>query len=443
MIEKIYEFVDKCKFASVYFGPFSGYEIEQFNARIRKSGIRSIYCIMTTKADGYINDDLLEEPNMVLRLTSDDIANFNDDKEIAFAKQEFIAQYDPVLKHITTPGFSQMSGKIMFNKEEYELTMFENKYNECMQHPVRVARELSKYGYKITVSTEFDGMNHTLQEELKAIGLASARQEKIKKHNLLVGTFIDLINKNSYINNHGLEYTNIIGWIGKNPDRIIEDRNQEDYIRIEFDVFATPVYVYVKSKEALDAMFKQAKYLISKYSVTKCIEIINKYIDDAGILKLKNFKRSINLLKLVESSDANELTIPMTNIMEKIYSFVDKFETSKDFKVSYNHYTATVDEWTNAYIDMLGIHISTTYGYEKIKDGIVEMLMDISTKQTTKMGLRFTYNKLPEQDSASVINRRSVDIMIQNMFNITAEAIKGNKGNKAKERHITFMKQDF
>ncbi|KAA6397253.1 MAG: hypothetical protein EZS28_007220 [Streblomastix strix] len=94
------DILDRYKFASIYFGPFSGYEIEQFNARIRKTGIRSLYCIATENANGYINEDLLEEPNMVLRLTSDDINNFKDDKEIASAKQEFIAQYDPMNGHI-------------------------------------------------------------------------------------------------------------------------------------------------------------------------------------------------------------------------------------------------------------------------------------------------------------------------------------------------------
>jgi hypothetical protein len=92
---------------------------------------------------------------------------------------------------------------------------------------------------------------------------------------------------------------------------------------------------------------------------------------------------------------------------------------------------------------MIGININTVYGYEKIKDGIIEMLMDISTKQTTKTGIRFSYNKLPEQDSASVINRRSVDIMIQNMFHLTTEAIKSNKSKKMNEKHIIFERQEF
>jgi hypothetical protein len=437
------DIIDKVKFASIYFGPFSGFEIEQFNARVRKSGMRSIYCIQTMKNDGYINDILLEEPNMVLRLTNDDIANFKDDKEISSAKQEFLAQYDPVLKRIVTPGFSQLAGKIMFNKEEYELIMFEDKYNECMQHPVRVARELSKYGYKISVSTDYEGLSEVKQQELKAIGLASARQEKIKKHNLLVGTFLDLVNKNTFINSHGLEYSNIIGWIGKNTNCIFEDRDQEEYVNIKFDVFATPVSVTVKSKEALENMFKSAKFLMSKYSVSKCVEIINRYVDENGILKLKAFKRSINLLKLVESSDANELTIPMTHIIEKMYGFIDKFELNKEHKVSYNHYISTIDEWTNSYIDMLGIKINTVYGFEKLKDGLVEMLSDIATKQTTKAGLRFTYNKLPEQDSTNVINRKSVDLMIQNMFNITSEALKTNNNSKIKDRHIVLTKQEF
>ena len=435
---------DNKKFASIYFGPFSGYEIEQFNARVRRTGIESIYCLQTQKSDGTINDLLLEEPDLVLKLTEEDVENFRDDKAISSAKQEFIAQYDSVLHKITTPGFSYLNGKIQFNVEEYELISFENKYNECMQHPTRVARELSKYGYNIKVSTDFESLSISKQEELKAIGIQSAKEEKIRKHSLLVGTFIDLINNNSYINQNGLEFTNIISWIGKNNDLIFEDRLQEEFIKIDFDIFASPLKCIVKSKEALDLMLKPAKYLISKYSVTKCLEIINNYVDDTGILKQKNFKRAINLLKLVDSSDANELTIPMTNMLEKMYEFVDKFEISKEYKISYNTYQATVDEWTNSYIDMLGIKIFTTYGYDKIKDGIMEMLADISTKNTSKNGIRFNYNKLPDQDSSNVLNRRSVDSMIQNMFNITTNVINENKRNKkARERLIILQPQNF
>jgi len=429
------------KFASIYLGPFSGYEVEQFNARVRKSGIRSIYCIQTEKSDGTTNDLLLEEPNLLLRITQEDKDNFIDDKAIASAKQEFLAQYDPVLHKITTPGFSYVNGKIRFNLEEYELTSFETKYNECMQHPVKVARELDKYGYIITVSDEFNGLEEIQQEELKKIGIAAAKEEKIKKHSLLVGTFCELIQKNTYINNNGLEFSDIIGWIGKHSDIIFENRNLEEYIKIEFDIFATPVSVEVKSKEALDAMYKPAKYLISKYSVTKALDIINLYVDDTGILKQKNFKRAINLLKLVDSSDANELALPMTKILEKMYDFVDEFEISKDFKIGYNTYQSTIESWTNTYIDMLGISINTQYAFQKVEDGITEMLADIATKSTGKNGMRFVYNKMPDQDSSNVMNRRSVDSMIERMFQITSETIKTNK--TARQKHIVLQTQNF
>ncbi len=437
------DLIDDVKFASVYLGAFSGYEIEQFNARVRKTGIRSVYCIQTEKNDGTTVDTLLEEPNLLLRLTEEDRENFVDDKAVASAKQEFLAQYDPILHKITTPGFSYLNGKIRFNLEEYELITFENKYNECMQHPVKVARELAKYGYKIDVSTEFEGLDLLQQEELKSIGIAAAKEEKIKKHSLLVGTFIELVEKNTFINQHGLEFTDIIGWIGKNPNQIFEDRTIDEFIKIDFDVFASPQKVTVKSKEALDAMYKPAKYLISKYSVVKTLDIINQYVDDSGILKVKNFKRAINLLKLVDSSDANELADPLSKILEKMYEFVDEFESGKDIRISYNTYKSTLQGWTNTYIDMLGITINTKYAFDKLEDSISEMLADIASKSTGKNGIRFTYNKMPDQDSGSVLNRRSVDSMIERMFNITSEAISINKKKLARNKHIILNQQQF
>ena len=431
------------KFASVYLGNFSAYEIEQFNARIRKTDIRSIYCIQTELNDGTVNELLLEEPNLVLKITEADKNNFLDDKEISNAKQEFIAQFDPILHKITTPGFSYLNGKIQFNLEEYELISFEEKYNECMQHPVKIARELDIYGYTIIVNTEFQGLDIEKQNKLKSIGIESAKNEKLRKHSLLVGTFIDLINKNTYINSNGLEFNDIIGWIAKNPDLVIENRLLEEFIVIEFDIFATPTIVQVKSKEALDVMYKFAKYLISKYSVTKCINIIEQYIDEAGILKIKNFKRAINLLKLIESSDANELTDPLSKVIEKIYDFVDQFELSKDHRISYNTYKAMLDEWTNSYIDMLGIKINSLYGFEKIKDSLLELLYDIANKSTSKNGLRFEYNKVPDQDSNAVLNRRSVDSIIQKMFRITSDVIEKTKKQSVRNKHVLLEEQEY
>lgn len=442
------------KFASIYLGNFSGYEIEQFNARIRKTGIKSLYCITTNKSDGTTNDVLLQEPDLLLKITDEDQLFFIDDKSIAGAKTEFIASYDPVLHKITTPGFSLLNGKIQFNLEEYELVSFENKYSVCMEHPLKVARELSKYGYDITVSTEFEGLSLNEQEVLKKMGIEAAKNEKIRKHHLLVGTYVDLINQNSHANEHGLEYTETINWILKNPNLIIEDReltrehtlngiteNIPCYVYVIFDIFATPQQVIVRSREALEKMIRPAKYLINRYSKTKALDIIYQYVDDNGILKQKNFQRAINLLKIIDSSESNELAEPIVKSLEKMYLFVDKFEINKDYRIGYETYQSLLDTWTNEYIDTLGIKINTKYGFEKIRDGLVEMLQDLSVKQTSKNGIRFTYNKLPEQDSTNVLNRRSIDTLVSSMFNITENVVSNKR--RIKEKHIVLKEQTF
>ena len=437
------------KFASIYLGNFSAYEIEQFNARIRKESIRSIYCVVTQKADGGIKNELLYEPDLILRITDDEAMQFVDDRALASAKNEFLATYDPILRKITTPGFSILNGKIDFNLEEYELVTFENKYSICMEHPIKVARELSKYGYEITVSTVFDGLDKTQQEIIKKIGIESMHNEKQRKHNLLVGTFIDLVRKNNYYNEHGLEFNNLIDWISKNSDKIIEDRNLVDeenpdieiFIKPIYDIFATPVEVIVKSKESLEKMLKNAKFLIKRYSDIKAINIIMQYVDDKGILKLKYFQRAINLLKLIDSSEANELAEPISKALNKMYQFVDKFESDKNHRIGYETFQSTLDMWCNQYVDDLGIKVATKYAYDKIKDGISEMLNDLSTRQTSKNGMRFNYNKLPQQDSTLILNRRSIDSLVTNMFKITENIIE-NK-NKIKDKHIMLTPQDF
>lgn len=436
------------KFASLYFGNFSGYEIEQFNARIRRLGIKSIYCITVNKLDGTTNNVLLEEPNLVLRITDDDQLFFIDDKAIASAKQEFIASYDPVLHKIVTPGFGLLNGKIQFNLEEYELLSFETKYNECMEHPLKVARELARYGYDIRVSTEFEGLTLLEQNELKKIGIDSARQEKIRKHNLLVGTFIDLINSNRFVSITGIEYNEIINWIGKNMDKVIENRNLQDpttgedrFVMVIHDEFASPTSVVIRNREALDKMFKPAKYLAKKYSNQKAIDIINQYVDESGILKQKYFNRAISLLKLIDKSDAGEIAEPIMSTITKMYDFVDKFESVKDYKISYDSYRSNIELWTNEYIQQLGIKVNTVYGFEKMQNGIIEILNQLATKQTSKNGIRFTYNKLPDQDSSIVLNRRSVDTLVESMFKLTDSI--GRTGNKVKSKHVLLASQSF
>lgn len=437
------------KFASIYLGNFSGYEIEQFNARIRKESIKSIYCVTTQKSDGGIKDELLYEPDLILRITEDEALQFVDDKALASAKNEFLATYDPILRKITTPGFSILNGRIDFNLEEYELVTFENKYALCMEHPIKVARELSKYGYEITVSTEFEGLSKSEQEIIKKIGIESMHNEKQRKHNLLIGTFIDLVKNNNYHNEHGLEYFNLIDWISKNSDKIIEDRNlfdenntgNEIFIKPIYDVFATPVEVIVKSKEALEKMIKSAKFLTKRYSDVKAINIIMQYVDNKGILKQKYFQRAINLLKLIDSSEANELAEPISKALNKMYQFVDKFESDKNHRIGYETFQSTLDTWVNEYVDDLGIKLTTKYAYDKIKDGLSEMLNDLSTRQTSKNGMRFNYNKLPQQDSALILNRKSIDSLVTNMFKITETIIESK--NKIKDKHIILEKQEY
>ena len=435
------DIVDKHKFASIYFGPFSGYEIEQFNARIRKTGIKSIYCVQTELADGSTNDLLLEEPNLALNITDEDISNFKDDKALASAKQEFIAQYDPILHKIVTPGFGYLNGSIRFNKEEYELLMFEQKFVDSMIHPIKVARELAKYGYRITASDDYEGLAEAQQEELKQVGIEAAKEEKVRKHNLLVGTYLGLIENNYHVTEEGLEFYNIVDWIGKHKDAIIEDRTMDEYLHIEYNLYGNPVFVYVKSKEALEKMYNSAKYIISKYSLTKAKELILQYVDESGVLKQKQFIRSINLMKLIDKSDTNELSEPMFKMLDKMYNWMDKFQIDKNYRISYNTYMAEVDAWTNSYIDMLNININTTYGFQKVRDNVVEMLNDIGTKNTSKNGIRFEYNSIPDEDGKLVTNKRSVDNMIEAMFKINA--IDGIKNTKIRNKHVVLEKQEF
>ena len=69
------------------------------------------------------------------------------------------------------------------------------------------------------------------------------------------------------------------------------------------------------------------------------------------------------------------------------------------------------------------------------------MLNDLCTRQTSKNGMRFNYNKLPQQDSTLILNRRSIDSLVTNMFKITETVIESK--NKIKDKHILLTVQEF
>ena len=336
-----------------------------------------------------------------------------------------------------------MAGKIQFDKEQYELINFENKYNECFQHPLKIARELAVYGYDITVDTEFTGLDEDMQTNLKNVGTESAKDEKIRKHQLLIGTFIDLVKGNKYVSKHGLEYNDVIKWISDNIYNVVEDRDADKFVEVVFGVMADPQKCVVKSRVALEQMISPAKYLLSKYSETKCLDILNQYVSDEGILMQKHFKRAVNLLKLIEANDLNELSVPITKVIEKIYEYIDEFEMHSDYTTTYKSYINFIDNLTDKYIDDLGINIRTKYGWDKIRASVVEIFKDIAIRSGGKDSIRFSYNVLPDQDSANVLYKRSIDTLVENLFRITGDVLSNKKKSNAREKHIILETQNY
>lgn len=439
---------DDVDFAVFYLGQWSAYEIEQFNSRIRLQDIESYYFIQTLTNEGKFNELLYEIPTLQLKLTEDDVQNFVDDKSIAGKKEEFIAQYDPVLHTISTPGFIIFGKQIKFDREQYELINFENKYNECFQHPLKIADILYDYGYNVIVSTEFEGLSNELQMTLKEVGIISAKEERLNKNRELYGTIIDLIQFNDYKSEStGLEFHNVIEHISKNRYDIVEDRDLDvtdnQYVKIIYNHFSQPEKIIVKSKVALDKVLSTVRYLISRYSKNTALRIVEKYVRDDSIFVYNKFVRAINLTKILDAHTNNDLTPAVENSIEKIYEFVDLFEMDKNMSVKYTKYIEFVDLLTNDYIDYLGINIKTKYGWDKLRETMNSLFSDICIRKTVGKGMvRFEYNKLPEQDNIEIINKKSIDLLIEKIFSITETVVKNDKLD-IKRHLIKFVDQPF
>lgn len=422
------------KFASLFFGNFCAFEIEQFNARIRKTAIESHIFISTTRSNGDFLPQMMEEPNLLLRVNEEDLKNFSDDKVISGAKQEFIAEYDPVLFRISTPGFNIFNGRIQFNLEEYELINFENKLLECMSHPIKISRELAKYGCNISVSTENRGLSIFEQKLLKKIGAESALNEKLRKHDLLIQTYRELILGNHNITEHGIEFNNSIDWIMKNPKLVKEDRLADFHVKITYSLFGQPEFCVVKSREYLDKIIKTAKFVSEKYTKIRALNYINDFISNDGVLNVSEFERNIKLLKIMDKSNAGELSEPITNLMDRIYSFINNFESNKNYGISQETYQSFIESVTFEYMDNINVSVSTKYAFDKMKDGVLEMVSTLAVKNKTKYGLRFRYNTVGETDGGN--SKISIDNLVIDMFKLSRDLTNKNKSARFTDKHI-------
>lgn len=427
------------KFATLFLGEFSGFEVEQFVSRLRKIAIESHIFIATTNAQGEFLPKFMEEPNLLLRITDDDKANFIDDKQIAKSKQEFIAQYDPILFKISTPGFSIFQGKIQFSLEEYELCNFENKYLEVMSHPIKISRALAQYGYNVTVSTQISDMSLGEQKLLKKIGAESSAIEKVRKHTLFIETYRDLIRNNSHTNFNGIEVNNVIDWIIKNPKEIKEDRVMEKHVVIDYTIFGQPLKATVKSFEYLNKVLRYAKYLSERYTKFRALHFIDDFINEDGVLNMGEFEKKIRLLKLKDKSDRGELSEAIDEVINKIHFFIDTFEINSTKGLSRQNLDATIEQWVYDYLDLIGVSLNTKYGFDKVRDSVVEMLNTLGTKYKSKMGIRYRYNKVQETDGANSII--SIDKQVTSLFKLERSLTNDLKRSKFEAKHI--MQQHF
>ena len=414
-------------FYIMYYGHFAGYEIEQFNSRVRKTDINAHYFIKTLDGDGCLMTELIEEPKVRLNLTEDDIIKFNDDKQISTKKEEFVAVYDPILERISTPGFNIVGEKVKFNKEEYELINFESKYDEANQHPLKITRILSMYGYDITVSNTLNMLNKDEKEKLSQIGRNFALQERQYKHSLIYGTFRDLVENNTVIlaDVGGIMIKDIAKntykrSLSKDLDKIevIEDRDMDCYVKFNTDVMGNITEMTLKSKEAYQNIISNTIYILSKYNETSAIRFFEEFIREDGTIKLAELDRRIRLLKLLDKYSENDLSVHINHVLNDAMDFVDKFHNNPDFFISHKEYKTWLDKLVDNYIGYIQADIKTDYGYEKVKKQIYELISSLVSKKSTRNKIRLSYTKMIEPDSNDEIDRKSLDHQMSRLFEL-------------------------
>ena len=139
-------------FECIYDDSFAAYEIEQFNCRLRRVNIVSTVYIALHDAEGNVRTNLLNFTDFSIRMNREDRDLVRDYVDISSKKMELSMSYDPITNRIYTPGFRVENGQIVFKLEEHELTLFENRFLECVRSPHFISKGMSEYGYKILIS---------------------------------------------------------------------------------------------------------------------------------------------------------------------------------------------------------------------------------------------------------------------------------------------------
>lgn len=409
---------DMLDFEIIYDSSFSGYEIEQFNCRLRNVDIISKIYIPVNDAKGDIIDSILNQQRYSIDMTITDRDTLRDYVDISMKKLELSMVYDPITNQIYTPGFRVENGQMVFKLEEHELTLFEERFIECMQTPFFISQVMAGFGYKVTV-TEATALSQSEIKQLISIGLDNAKIESEIRNDRSILTFEWLIDNDTYNNSLGMEFPNLVNRIWKDNIIITEDPTKSN-IEVEESLLGEVVKIIVPDRRIFDEQLPIAARFLSLYSPETCKYIFGLCIrGKSGKINKSEISRYMRLMQLIRMEERGQIGLEIYEAIKYIYEYMDNFYLDTSFYSTTEDYNLRIEYCLNIYLERLGLSLRTQKMQQKFRDEVTELFTTLCKKSVGEYGIRLQFRILPTPDSVVMLKKREYQSIMLKMFNIS------------------------
>lgn len=425
---------DITDFECVYDDSFAGYEIEQFNCRLRKVDINSrIYIGLNNNSDEP-KSHLLNFTQFSIKMNREDRNLVRDFVDISNKKMELSMVYDPITNRIYTPGFRIENGQIVFKLEEHELTMFEERYTDTMRSPYFIAKEMSGYGYEINIEAETPMIQDHI-ETLIEVGLENARIESEIRNENCIKITNWLFDNDEYHTSVGGKIDDMVSRIWKDGVQVEEDVSLKEPEVVE-TYLGEIEKIKVPNRRIFDEQIRVVSRLLGVYSVETSKYIFSNCISENGKINKAEVNRYLKLLGIIRAEDRGQLGAEIKEVVYSVHDWVEKFENDPELSVDSVTYQNLIDTFTQQYLNTLGLNLRTTKMLEKYRSEVVELVNTLCYKKRINKGVRLSYRILPTPDSKYMSKIEEYDSIIVKIFQLSDQQIPSDIRRTIRLSHI-------
>lgn len=425
---------DIADFECIYDSSFAGYEMEQFNCRLRSVDIVSKVFIPINDSEGNIMPNLLNSSDFSIKMNREDRDLMRDYVDIAKKKLELSISYDPITNRIFTPGFRIENGQIVFKLEEHELTMFEERYMETMRSPYFIAYSLAGYGYHINI-VDSETVDKKQVNELISVGLENAKLESQIKNEIAIYTFDWLMDNDNYQNSFGMEYPNLVNRIWKESIEIEENPNQKE-ISVTESMIGEVIKLTVPDRRIFDEQLSVASRFLSLYSVETAKFIYKQCIRKSGKINKAEVSRYMRLMQLVKMEERGALGAEIYELVRFMYTYMDPFMNDPNYSVPTEEHQLHIDFCTQKYLGELKLDLRSTKMLTRYRDEVAELMNVLCAKTTLDGGIRLDFRMLPTPDNATKRKIREYDSILKQLFEISDDRLPKDIQERIRIRHL-------